>query len=217
MLADAQAGTEKTRMVRTEFAMNARELDQGRGGDYWTTPHEMAARAFQGYVEDKIAEQGGTSRFLNYGPANASILTPWGFKRPFPSGQERVAINEAFDGFIKTLQTREDDAGNVPCTSPTPRSTVQSSMTKTSSEIPYPRQIERVEIGHTDLPSLLGTWAPPPPYLSRPAETAPAPTLATSSASEMLRSAELERLQQSGNAAIAFGLKAFPPKAKPTA
>lgn len=113
MLADAQAGTEKTRMVRTEFAMNARELDQGRGGDYWTTPHEMAARAFQGYVEDKIAEQGGTSRFLNYGPANASILTPWGFKRPFPSGQERVAINEAFDGFIKTLQTREDDAGNV--------------------------------------------------------------------------------------------------------
>jgi hypothetical protein len=113
MLADAQAGTEKTKRVPTQFAMDAKELDQGRGGDYWTTPHEMAARAFQGYVEDKIAERGGTSRFLNYGPENAGILTPWGFKRPFPAGEERKAINAALDKLIGTLQTRTDDAGNV--------------------------------------------------------------------------------------------------------
>jgi len=113
MLADAQSNTEKTRMVPTQFAMDARELDQGRGTDYWTTPHEMAARAFQGYVEDAVAERGGLSRFLNYGPANAMIETPWGFKRPFPAGQERATINAAIDGFVKALQTREDDAGNV--------------------------------------------------------------------------------------------------------
>lgn len=113
MLADAQAGTEKQRSVPTEFAMNARELDQGRGSDYWTTPHEMAARAFQGYVEDKIAERGGTSRFLNYAPENAAILTPWGFKRPFPAGQERRAINAAFDALIGEIKTRTDEAGNV--------------------------------------------------------------------------------------------------------
>ena len=48
MLADAQATSEKSRMVPTEFVMNAKELDQGRGQDYWTRPHELAARAFQG-------------------------------------------------------------------------------------------------------------------------------------------------------------------------
>lgn len=113
MLADAQSGTEKTKMVPTNFAMNAKELDQGRGTDYWTTPHEMAARAFQGYVEDKIAERGGVSRFLNYAPANIVIPTPWGFKRPYPAGAEREAINKAFDAFVAELKTREDDAGNV--------------------------------------------------------------------------------------------------------
>lgn len=113
MLADAQTGTDKTKNVPTDFAMNARELDQGRGSDYWTSPHEMAARAFQGYVEDKIAERGGVSRFLNYGPENVGILTPWGFKRPFPAGTERQAINAAFDQFFKTIETRTDDAGNV--------------------------------------------------------------------------------------------------------
>lgn len=111
MLADAQAGDQKTKRVPTEFAMNAKELDQGRGEDYWTTPHEMAARAFQGYVEDKIAAQGARSPFLNYAPENVGILTPWGAKRPYPYGQERKAINEAFDQFVSVLQTRETDKG----------------------------------------------------------------------------------------------------------
>ncbi|MGV8823038.1 MuF-C-terminal domain-containing protein [Methylibium petroleiphilum] len=122
MLAEAQTGAEKQRMVPTDFAMNAKELDQGRGTDYWTTPHEMAARAFQGYVEDKIAERGGVSRFLNYAPENVGIPTPWGFKRPFPSGTERKAINAAFDRFVGALQTREDDAGNVALFQRTPPS-----------------------------------------------------------------------------------------------
>lgn len=120
MLAEAQAGAEKQRAVPTDFAMNAKELDQGRGTDYWTTPHEMAARAFQAYVEDKIAERGGTSRFLTYGPANAGIPTPWGFKRPFPAGAERQAINAAFDKFTGVLQSREDDTGNVALFEPDP-------------------------------------------------------------------------------------------------
>lgn len=113
MLAEAQQGSEKTRMVPTQFAMDAKELDQGRGTDYWTTPHEMAARAFQGYVEDKIAERGGASPFLNFGPENVGIPTPWGFKRPFPHGAERAAINKALDRLVGVIQTREGDGGNV--------------------------------------------------------------------------------------------------------
>lgn len=113
MLADAQASNEKTRMVPTEFVMNAKELDQGRGQDYWTRPHELAARAFQGYVEDKIAERGGRSPFLNYGPEQAAIPTPWGYKRPFPAGAERKAINQAFDKLVDVIQTRESEDGGV--------------------------------------------------------------------------------------------------------
>lgn len=113
MLADAQASSEKTRMVPTRFAMDATELDQGRGKDYWTTPYEMAARAFQGYVEDKIAERGGKSPFLNHAPENAVIETPWGWKRPYPAGDERRAINAAFDKLVATVQTREQEGGGV--------------------------------------------------------------------------------------------------------
>lgn len=111
MLAEAQQGDNKTRKVPTAFAMNAKELDQGRGENYWTTPHEMAARAFQGYVEDKIAALGAQSPFLNYAPENIAILTPWGGKRPYPHGEERKAINAAFDTLVSTLQTKETDNG----------------------------------------------------------------------------------------------------------
>jgi hypothetical protein len=113
MLSEATALTPKTKRVPTSFAMDAKSLDQGRGGDYWTSPHEMVARAFQGYVEDAIAAKEGRSPFLNYAPENAGILTPWGAKRPFPAGEERKAMNAEFDKFIDVLQTRETDDGNV--------------------------------------------------------------------------------------------------------
>lgn len=111
MLASAQNGDKKVKNVPTDYAMNAKELDQGRGGDYWTTNHEMAARAFQGYVQDKISEKSGQSPFLNYGPENAGILTPWGFKRPFPRGDERKAINKALDKFVEVIKTKDTDKG----------------------------------------------------------------------------------------------------------
>lgn len=111
LLAEAQNGTEKAKMIPTDFAMNAKELDQGRGTDYWITTPEMTARAFQGYVEDKISENSGYSPFLNFGPESAAIFTPWGFKRPFPTGAERKAINEKFDTLVKSLKTEQTESG----------------------------------------------------------------------------------------------------------
>lgn len=113
MLADAQNSTEKTKQVPTDFAMDAKSLDQGRGTDYWSTPHEMGARAFQAYVEDRIAAGGGRSPFLNYGPENAAIETPWGWKRPYPAGKERQAINAAIENLTGTLETRETESGTA--------------------------------------------------------------------------------------------------------
>ncbi|HUU53224.1 MAG TPA: LPD1 domain-containing protein, partial [Candidatus Bathyarchaeia archaeon] len=110
---DAEKGTEKTKTVPTEYAVEAKKMDQARTGDYWSEPHEMAARAFSAYVEDKIAEQGNQSDFIVY-QAHGGILLPMidGFvARPYPEGQERVDINKAFDGFVNTLKTKETDKG----------------------------------------------------------------------------------------------------------
>ena len=111
LLAEAQNGTEKAKMIPTDFAMNAKELDQGRGTDYWITTPEMTARAFQGYVEDKISQNSGYSPFLNFGPESAAIFTPWGFKRPYPTGTERKAINAKFSDLVDTLKTEETETG----------------------------------------------------------------------------------------------------------
>lgn len=111
MLADANSSETKTKNVPTSFAMDAKSLDQGRGTDYWTTPHEMAARAFQGYVEDMITAKNGQSPFLNYAPEDVGVLTPWGVKRPYPAGTERKAMNSAFDAFVQTIQTKDTDQG----------------------------------------------------------------------------------------------------------
>lgn len=111
MLAQAQSAEVKTKKVPTSFAMAAKSIDQGRASDYWSTQHEMAARAFQSYVLDKIAERGNTSDFLTYGTENLVVPTPWGWQRPFPAGDERKAVNAAFDKLVATLQTRETDKG----------------------------------------------------------------------------------------------------------
>jgi len=113
MLNDANNKTEKTKKVSTNYAIEAKKMDQARTGDYWSEPHEMAARAFAAYVEDKIAEKGGQSDFLVY-HAHGGIFLPMidGFvARPYPEGKERIAINKAFDDFIGILQTRETDKG----------------------------------------------------------------------------------------------------------
>jgi hypothetical protein len=111
MLKSAAASEEKTKRVPTDFAMNAKRIDQGSATDYWTTPQEMAARAFSAYVEDKIAAHGGKSDFLSYGSDNRLPKYRLFNLRPFPEGAERLAINSAFDNLFSTLETVETAKG----------------------------------------------------------------------------------------------------------
>lgn len=111
MLESANANETKTKRVPTSYAMENKKIDQGRASDYWTSPHEMAARAFSAYVEDKVGEQGNKSDFLAYGSDN-KFYRMLGI-RPFPEGSERSAINAAFDKFIGELKTKETDRGTM--------------------------------------------------------------------------------------------------------
>ena len=115
MFDDAQSSTKKTKQVPTNYAIEAKKMDQARTGDYWSEPHEMAARAFASYVEDKIADQGHQSDFMVY-RAHGGILLPMidGFiARPYPEGKERIAIDKAFDSFVSTLKSKETDKGTA--------------------------------------------------------------------------------------------------------
>lgn len=110
MLDDARNANQKTKQVPTRYAMDAKRIDQGSATDYWTTPHEMVARAFSAYVEDKIA---GRSDFLSFGSNNAMPEYRLFNVRPFPEGTEREAIGKAFDDLFATLQTRETEKGTA--------------------------------------------------------------------------------------------------------
>jgi len=115
MFVDAKEGTNKSKSVPTRFAIEAKKMDQARTSDYWTEPHEMIARAFSSYVEDKTAAQGGVSEFLVY-RAHGGIILPMidGFvARPYPEGDERTLINSAFEDLFSTIKTKETENGNV--------------------------------------------------------------------------------------------------------
>lgn len=111
LLESARKSDTKTKRVPTGYVMNARAIDEGRASDYWSTPHEMAARAFSSYVEDKLSEKGASSQFLSFGSNNNMPEYRLFNVRPFPEGTERVEINKAFDSFVSTVKTKSTDTG----------------------------------------------------------------------------------------------------------
>jgi len=113
MFEDANKSTEKIKQVPTSYAMEAKKMDQARTSDYWGEPHEMVARAFSSYVEDKIAKKGNQSDFIVY-RAHGGILLPMldGFiAKPYPEGKERDVINKAFDNLFKIIRKNKELRG----------------------------------------------------------------------------------------------------------
>ncbi|CAM4283827.1 PLxRFG domain-containing protein [Stenotrophomonas lactitubi] len=110
----ADAGAAKTKNVPTSFMTEARKLDDGRVGNYWTTPHELLARAFSSYVEDRLQGAGRASAFMSFG-SDPRFAVPVGteFARPFPGGAERQAMNAAFDRFFAEVKHEESPTGSV--------------------------------------------------------------------------------------------------------
>lgn len=85
----------------SEFYANAKKLDAGRSKSYWSTTHEMAARAFQAYLEDSLKEQGRRNDYLSYGADNALY---GGTHKAYPNGNERKKINEAFKNLFEVIK-----------------------------------------------------------------------------------------------------------------
>ncbi len=89
------------RMVDTDYAKASAEADKGKPVDklYWSTPWEMFARAFDAYITDKVAAEQRKNSYLS------------GLEAVAPQGEERTAINAAFDKLFNALKTKETGRG----------------------------------------------------------------------------------------------------------
>lgn len=89
----------------SQFLADAFDLDEnGEHKDYWSTTHEMAARAFSSYIEDTLAEQGRKNDYLAYAADNKF----YDGDKPYPEGEERKRINAAFKKLFEVI--RENNA-----------------------------------------------------------------------------------------------------------
>ena len=88
----------------SSFALEAAKLDQG-GTAYFSLPLEMGARAFQSWVEDRLAGMGRQNDYLSSFADNKYHYDPvFGIQwNPYPEGEERERINAAFDRLFAAI------------------------------------------------------------------------------------------------------------------
>ena len=89
------------------FLQDAAELDQGEAGKYWSSVREMGARAFSGYVQDRLASANRSNTYLASQADNDAYLRQGLPYRPFPAGEERARINAAFDRLFGLMRDRQ--------------------------------------------------------------------------------------------------------------
>lgn len=98
--ADEQYLNIPTGKATSQFFANAIDLDGGGDGKYWSQDVELAARAFQSYIEDKMASQGRQNDYLSAHADNKH----YDGEKPFPEGEERERLNAAFDELFGALR-----------------------------------------------------------------------------------------------------------------
>jgi hypothetical protein len=96
----------------SNFAATASEM-----GEYWGRRHEMFARAWEGFISDKLTAAGRKNTYLVSGASEKSaeshakmdsILEAFGGQTSvYPRGDERQKINAAFEKLVTALKTHK--------------------------------------------------------------------------------------------------------------
>ena len=107
-LDDAKAEKVKEKTVASEFYSEAWKLDQGSAKDYWSTNHELAARAFESFVYDRLKDVDARNDFLAYEKRNDLPEYKLFGVKPYPEGQERKDINAAFEKLFEVIESKDD-------------------------------------------------------------------------------------------------------------
>ena len=97
-------------MVRLAIGQRSQEMDKTRTKDYWSTPEEMTARAFETYLIFKAKKLGYSNDYL------ANIVSPQAYlggpeTYPYPLPSEMPAVEAAFDNFFNVLQVKPSPKG----------------------------------------------------------------------------------------------------------
>ena len=87
-------------------------LDKQRPKDYWSTPAELSARAFEAYLVNKSKAKGESSDYLVnlIDPDTAKTVFESGTEDwPYPFDNEMADITKAFDNLFGVLKVRDED------------------------------------------------------------------------------------------------------------
>lgn len=95
-------GTVLTGRIVSRFFEDAKALDGDSSKRYWSTPLEMAARAFEAYLCDKLKAMGRKNDYLS-GHANNEEYK--GMFYPYPTERDRAKINTAFDELFNVIRS----------------------------------------------------------------------------------------------------------------
>lgn len=115
---EASAGATEVKKTATDYLRHSKDIDSTRVETYWSSPHEMAARAFEAYVQDALTAKKRVSQYLVHGASN-NYYAALGLK-PYPEGEERKAINakiaDLVDAIRKTgvLTAKPASSKNIP-------------------------------------------------------------------------------------------------------
>jgi hypothetical protein len=90
----------------SKYMAEAKVLDGAKSKEYWSSADELSARAFQGYLEDRLAEKGRQNDYLSSLADNKHHYFPEMGEpfKPYPEGEERTRINAAFDQVFQALR-----------------------------------------------------------------------------------------------------------------
>lgn len=85
------------------YARSCALAEQKRGKKYWRRTTELFARAFESYIQDKLAANRRYSPWLVHGTLQADCPAGRESMWPYPIRDEREQLNELFDIFFKVL------------------------------------------------------------------------------------------------------------------
>ncbi|MGP5656818.1 LPD1 domain-containing protein [Psychrobacter celer] len=88
----------------SSFYAESKRLDAGKSKPYWSSTLEMAARAFQAFLEDSLKDQDRRNDYLSYGADNSLY---GGSHQAYPEGEERKRINAVFKRLFATIKDQK--------------------------------------------------------------------------------------------------------------
>lgn len=77
--------------------------DQNGGRKYWALGHELYARAFEAYIEDRLAYEGIDCPWLVTGTREMDYQIDKKHMHPYPIGKDRVRFSRMWNLFIRQL------------------------------------------------------------------------------------------------------------------